>query len=69
MEGEDEIEIGQVDCGLEKQVCSKVDIHSYPTFKVFYDGEEVGKYKGKICSEINAMFIILSLCYISCLYN
>jgi hypothetical protein len=35
MEGEDEIEVGQVDCSLEKQVCSKVDIHSYPTSKVF----------------------------------
>lgn len=46
MEGEDEIEIGQVDCGVSKSVCSKVDIHSYPTFKVFYDGEEVAKYQG-----------------------
>lgn len=49
MEGEDEIEIGQVDCGVSKPVCSKVDIHSYPTFKVFYEGEEVAKYKGKLC--------------------
>ena len=46
MEGEDEIEVGEVDCGLEKTVCSKVDIHSYPTFKVFYDGEEVARYQG-----------------------
>lgn len=46
MEGEDEIEIGQVDCGVSKPVCTKVDIHSYPTFKVFYDGEEVAKYQG-----------------------
>ncbi|OVA09906.1 Thioredoxin-like fold [Macleaya cordata] len=46
MEGEDEIEIGQVDCSTSKPVCTKVDIHSYPTFKVFYDGEEVAKYKG-----------------------
>ncbi|OAY82204.1 Protein disulfide isomerase-like 5-1 [Ananas comosus] len=46
VEGEDEIEIGQVDCGASKSVCSKVDIHSYPTFKIFYDGEEVAKYKG-----------------------
>lgn len=46
MEGEDEIEIGEVDCGTDKAVCSKVDIHSYPTFKLFYDGEEVAKYKG-----------------------
>ncbi|RDX66407.1 Protein disulfide-isomerase 5-1, partial [Mucuna pruriens] len=46
MEGEDEIEVGEVDCGLEKTVCTKVDIHSYPTFKVFYDGEEVARYQG-----------------------
>ncbi|XWS52705.1 hypothetical protein CRYUN_Cryun11dG0093700 [Craigia yunnanensis] len=46
MEGEDEIEIGEVDCGVSKPVCSKVDIHSYPTFKLFYDGEEVAKYQG-----------------------
>lgn len=46
MEGEDEIEIGEVDCGTSKSVCTKVDIHSYPTFKVFYEGEEVAKYQG-----------------------
>jgi hypothetical protein len=46
MENEDEIEIGEVDCGTDKDVCSKVDIHSYPTFKVFYDGEEVARYQG-----------------------
>ncbi|CAI0548599.1 unnamed protein product [Linum tenue] len=47
MEGQDEIEVGEVDCGASKSVCSKVDIHSYPTFKVFYEGEEVAKYQGK----------------------
>ncbi|KAK9280484.1 hypothetical protein L1049_014176 [Liquidambar formosana] len=46
MEGEDEIEIGQVDCAISKPVCNKVDIHSYPTFKLFYNGEEVVKYQG-----------------------
>ncbi|KAL8089815.1 hypothetical protein AgCh_039329 [Apium graveolens] len=46
MEGADEIEIGQVDCGTAKSVCTKVDIHSYPTFKLFYNGEEVIKYQG-----------------------
>ncbi|XP_038900624.1 protein disulfide-isomerase 5-1 [Benincasa hispida] len=46
MEGEDEIEVGEVDCGSNKPVCSKVDIHSYPTFKLFYEGEEVAKYTG-----------------------
>ncbi|BBH04926.1 PDI-like 5-1 [Prunus dulcis] len=46
IEGEDEIEIGEVDCSTSKPVCSKVDIHSYPTFKLFYDGEEVAKYQG-----------------------
>ena len=48
MEGEDEIEIGEVDCGVSRPVCTKVDIHSYPTFKLFYDGEEVAKYQGNI---------------------
>ncbi|KAM3399173.1 protein disulfide-isomerase 5-1 [Capsicum galapagoense] len=47
MEGEDEIEVGQVDCGTDKPVCNKVDIHSYPTFKLFYNGEEVAKYQGR----------------------
>ncbi|XP_042027916.1 protein disulfide-isomerase 5-1-like [Salvia splendens] len=46
MEGEDENEIGEVDCGTDKPVCSKVDIHSYPTFKLFYNGEEIAKYQG-----------------------
>ncbi|XP_020552346.1 protein disulfide isomerase-like 5-1 isoform X1 [Sesamum indicum] len=46
MEGEDEVEIGEVDCATNKPVCSKVDIHSYPTFKLFYNGEEVTKYQG-----------------------
>lgn len=47
MEGNDEIEVGEVDCTTEKTVCTKIDIHSYPTFMVFYDGEEFSKYKGK----------------------
>ncbi|GAA0167404.1 chaperone [Lithospermum erythrorhizon] len=47
MEGEDEIEIGDVDCGTHKSLCSKLDIHSYPTFKLFYNGEQVVKYLGK----------------------
>ncbi|KAK4356340.1 hypothetical protein RND71_025311 [Anisodus tanguticus] len=45
MEGEYEIEVGQVDCGTDKPVCNKVDIHSYPTFTLFYNGEEVAKYQ------------------------
>ncbi|CAN6470861.1 unnamed protein product [Victoria cruziana] len=46
VEGEDGIEIGEVDCTTNKPICSKVDIHSYPTFKLFYEGEEIAKYKG-----------------------
>lgn len=45
-EGEDDIEIGQVDCSLDKPACTKADIHSYPTFKLFYNGEEVARYQG-----------------------
>lgn len=52
MEGEDEIEVGEVDCGVSKSVCNTVDIHSYPTFKLFYEGEEVAKYQGKVSSFI-----------------
>ncbi|XP_061354967.1 protein disulfide-isomerase 5-1 [Gastrolobium bilobum] len=58
MEGEDEIEIGEVDCGTEKPVCSKVDIHSYPTFKVFYDGEEVARYQGSRDVESLKSFVL-----------
>ncbi|TXG73892.1 hypothetical protein EZV62_002471 [Acer yangbiense] len=46
MEGEDAIEVGEVDCATGKSVCTQVDIHSYPTFKLFYEGEEVAKYQG-----------------------
>ncbi|KAL2938265.1 Protein disulfide isomerase-like 5-1 [Bienertia sinuspersici] len=52
MEGEDEIEIGQVDCSTSKPVCSSVDIHSYPTFKLFYNGEEVIKYQVETDDEL-----------------
>lgn len=58
MEGEDEIEIGQVDCSVSKPVCSKVDIHSYPTFKVFYNGEEVAKYQGSRDVESLKAFVL-----------
>ncbi|KAF4354641.1 hypothetical protein F8388_009632 [Cannabis sativa] len=46
MESEDEIEVGEVDCATSKSVCTEADIHSYPTFKLFYDGEEAAKYQG-----------------------
>lgn len=61
MEGEDEIEVGEVDCGASKSVCTKVDIHSYPTFKVFYDGEEVAKYQGKV----HSLFTHIIVCLVS----
>ncbi|XP_047311625.1 protein disulfide-isomerase 5-1 [Impatiens glandulifera] len=58
VEGEDEIEIGEVDCGTDKAVCTKVDIHSYPTFKIFYNGEEVVKYQGPKDVESLKAFVI-----------
>ncbi|WVZ16962.1 hypothetical protein V8G54_009944 [Vigna mungo] len=45
MEEEDEIEVGEVDCGMEKTVCSKVDIHSYPTFKEPYSSINQNQYE------------------------
>ncbi|PKA67088.1 Protein disulfide-isomerase 5-1 [Apostasia shenzhenica] len=58
MEGEDEIEIGEVDCSLSKAICSKVDIHSYPTFKIFYDGDEFAKYQGKRDVELLKLYAL-----------
>lgn len=58
MEGEDEIEVGEVDCSVSKPVCTKVDIHSYPTFKLFYDGEEVAKYQGPRVVESMKIFAL-----------
>ncbi|CAH8251531.1 unnamed protein product [Arabidopsis lyrata] len=58
MEGDDEIEIGEVDCGTSRAVCTKVEIHSYPTFMLFYNGEEVSKYKGKRDVESLKAFVI-----------
>ena len=58
VEGEDEIEIGQVGCSVDKPICSKADIHSYPTFKVFYDGEEIAKYKGPRTVESLKSFVL-----------
>ncbi|KAJ8768796.1 hypothetical protein K2173_023700 [Erythroxylum novogranatense] len=58
MEEEDEIEVGEVDCSTGKAVCTKVDIHSYPTFKVFYDGEEVAKYQGPRDAESLKEFVL-----------
>ncbi|GAB4830509.1 Protein disulfide-isomerase like 2-2 [Ancistrocladus abbreviatus] len=58
MEGEDQIEIGEVDCGISKPVCSKVDIHSYPTFKLFYNGEQVAKYQGNRDVESLKVFVL-----------
>lgn len=62
VEGEDEIEIGEVDCSTSRTVCSKVDIHAYPTFKIFYDGEEVAKYTGNHTGLISTL--LTSSCFI-----
>lgn len=66
MEGEDEIEVGQVDCGSDKELCSKVDIHSYPTFKLFYNGEEFAKYKGTITLCITSLFYHFTEFFLLC---
>ncbi|XP_071707554.1 protein disulfide-isomerase 5-1-like [Rutidosis leptorrhynchoides] len=58
MEGEDEIEVGEVDRGTNKPLCSKVKIGSYPTFKVFYNGEEVARYRGTKDVEAMRTFVL-----------
>lgn len=66
MEGADEIEIGEVDCATDKPVCSKVDIHSYPTFKLFYNGEEFTKYQGNgsFCSFARTVCFFFFFCHL-----
>jgi len=46
LEGEAGVEVGTVDCTTSKATCTKADIRSYPSLKVFYNGEEVKKYQG-----------------------
>ncbi|XP_020585867.1 protein disulfide isomerase-like 5-1 [Phalaenopsis equestris] len=58
VEAEDEIEVGEVDCSLNKAVCTKVHIYSYPTFKIFYDGEEFAKYQGQRDVESLKSFVL-----------
>lgn len=65
MEGEDEIEIGEVDCSTDKSVCDKVHIHSYPTFKLFYNGEEILNYQGDDLLLISIFFVVF--CLVVCL--
>lgn len=40
------IEVASVDCTTSKATCTKADIRSYPSLKIFYNGEEVKKYQG-----------------------
>ncbi|KAG6549249.1 hypothetical protein Mapa_009235 [Marchantia paleacea] len=46
LEGEDGVEVAHVDCTTSKDTCSKADIRSYPTLKLYYNGEEYKKYSG-----------------------
>ena len=49
VEMEDSVEIAQVDCTTSKATCTNVGIRSYPTLKLFYDGEDHKTFKGSIC--------------------
>lgn len=46
LEQEDGVEVATVDCTTSKATCTKNDIRSYPTIKLFYNGEELKKYSG-----------------------
>jgi protein disulfide-isomerase-like protein len=46
LEGEDGVEVATVDCTTNKATCGKADIRSYPTLKLFLNGEEYKKYSG-----------------------
>eukprot|EP00252_Welwitschia_mirabilis_P006451 TRINITY_DN17333_c0_g1_i2.p1 TRINITY_DN17333_c0_g1~~TRINITY_DN17333_c0_g1_i2.p1 ORF type:complete len:124 (-),score=24.28 TRINITY_DN17333_c0_g1_i2:214-585(-) len=57
VEGEDAVEIAQVDCSKSKPICTKIDIHAYPTFKLFYDGEEHEKYTDESCQDLGTFLL------------
>ncbi|CAK9223704.1 unnamed protein product [Sphagnum jensenii] len=46
LEGENAVEVATVDCTTNKATCGKADIHSYPTLKLFLNGEEYKTYSG-----------------------
>jgi thioredoxin domain-containing protein 5 len=48
LEGEDGVEVATVDCTTNKATCGKADIRSYPTLKLFLNGEEYKKYSGMV---------------------
>lgn len=58
VEGESGIEIATVDCTTSKATCTKADVRSYPSLKVFYNGEEVKKYQGARDVESLKAFIL-----------
>jgi thioredoxin domain-containing protein 5 len=44
--GSAEVNIATVDCTVEKDLCSKLEIKGYPTLKVFHGGEAKDSYRG-----------------------
>eukprot|EP00245_Coleochaete_scutata_P006375 TRINITY_DN20800_c0_g1_i1.p1 TRINITY_DN20800_c0_g1~~TRINITY_DN20800_c0_g1_i1.p1 ORF type:complete len:141 (-),score=31.69 TRINITY_DN20800_c0_g1_i1:317-739(-) len=41
-----DVVIASVDCTVETGTCSKAEVRSYPTLKIYHKGEEVKKYAG-----------------------
>jgi protein disulfide-isomerase-like protein len=75
LEGEDGVEVATVDCTTNKATCGKADIRSYPTLKLFLNGEEYKKYSGMVplaCSCASLYVCVCSIGFqslVSCLYN
>lgn len=47
LESQTGVEVAHVDCTTSKATCTNHEIRSYPTLKLFYNGEEVKKYSGE----------------------
>lgn len=61
LEGEDGVEVGLVDCTIQKKTCESLKINSYPTLKVFFNGEDKKKFQGPRDLELLKKFALDSV--------
>ncbi len=64
LEGEDGVEVATVDCTTNKATCGKADIRSYPTLKLFLNGEEYKKYSGMVPLACSCASLYVCVCVV-----
>ena len=51
------LKIAKVDCTVEADVCSKLDVKGYPTLKVFRDGQH-SEFKGARTADAIVSYLV-----------